>query len=196
MRHFLTQWFQDRRYRRIGRQKDNLRQQVSRQRKSLSHEQVLELSEQVMQKLETLPEFERAQSVMVYYPLRNEVSTLGLIERWYDKKRILLPVINGSKLDIRPYEGQENMMVGSYGIMEPTTDLYTGPIDLIVIPGVAFDRSLNRLGRGKGYYDRFLHHTTRPIVGICYDFQLVEEVPSLSHDHRVTRIVTPTEIVG
>ena len=191
LKHLIT----DFKANRVVKKKNNIRAMVSARRKSLTRAEIDQLSAQVMTQLESLPEFKAATSILVYYPLRNEVDTRPLLNRWYKEKRILLPVINGSHLDIRTYEGEDKMTIGQYNIMEPVTNLYNGPIDLVVIPGVAFDRKLNRLGRGRGYYDRFLNRRNRFVIGVCYDFQLIPEVPTLRHDHRVTKIITPTEIV-
>jgi len=100
-------------------------------------------------------------------------------------------------LELRIYTGPENMSIcGVYGIEEPTGEAFTdyAAIDFIVVPGVAFDAKGNRLGRGKGYYDRLLPRIpTAYKAGICFPFQLVEEVPAESFDVRMDIIITINE---
>ena len=109
------------------------------------------------------------------------------------EKRILLPVVVGDDLELRLYTGPEDLKPGAYGIEEPTGELFTdyADIDFIVVPGVAFDRNGNRLGRGKGYYDRLLPRIpSAHKAGICFPFQLVEEVPAEPFDIRMDEIIT------
>ena len=99
-------------------------------------------------------------------------------------------------MDACPYEGNEKMHRGKYNIPEPTTAPYTGKIDLTIVPGLAFDAKGNRLGRGGGYYDRFIKKLTHTVlVGVGYDFQLVDEVPAARHDQRVHRIILPSKTI-
>lgn len=109
------------------------------------------------------------------------------------KKRILLPVVVGDDLELRLYTRPEDLKPGAYGIEEPTGELFTdyADIDFIAVPGVAFDRNGNRLGRGKGYYDRLLPRIPSAYkAGICFPFQLVEEVPAEPFDIRMDEIIT------
>lgn len=96
--------------------------------------------------------------VLLYYSLKDEVDTHEFVRKWSREKRILLPVVVGDDLELRVYTGPEDLATGSYGIEEPTGELFTdyAAIDFVAVPGVAFDNAGNRLGRGKGYYDRLL----------------------------------------
>lgn len=90
------------------------------------------------------------------------------------KEKILLPVVIGNDLELRVYTSPADLAIGAYGIEEPTGALFTdyATIDLVIVPGVAFDRDGNRLGRGKGYYDRLLPRIPSAYkVGICFPFQ-------------------------
>lgn len=93
-------------------------------------------------------------------------------------------MVVGNDLELRHYTGPEDLSIGAYGISEPTGELFTDyeEIDLAIIPGVAFDPSGHRLGRGKGYYDKLLPHIPACKVGICFPFQLIEEVPAEAFD--------------
>lgn len=150
-------------------------------------------SAEIIAALEAHPAFRAAHTVLLYHSLPDEVYTHDFIKKWSDKKQILLPVVIGDDLELRIYTGLEELATGSYGIEEPTGELITdySSIDFIAVPGVAFDRHGNRLGRGKGYYDRLLPHIPSAYkVGICFPFQIVEEVPADTFDVRMDEIIT------
>ncbi len=112
--------------------------------------------------LERHPRFISSRTVLMYCSLPDEVDTHEFIEQWKEKKSILLPVVKGDELELRLYTGKEDLKVGAYNIEEPVGEPFTdySKIDVAVIPGVAFDKEGNRLGRGKGYYDRLLPKQT------------------------------------
>lgn len=149
-------------------------------------------SAEILATLEAHPAFKVANTVLLYYSLNDEVDTHEFVKKWSTCKQILLPVVTGDHLELRSYTGPEDLTTSSYGIAEPTGDLFTdyAAIDFIVVPGVAFDRNGNRLGRGKGYYDRLL-----PLIpsaykaGICFPFQVVDEVPAESFDIRMDEVI-------
>lgn len=150
-------------------------------------------SAEILAALEAHPAFRAAYTVLLYHSLPDEVDTHSFIKKWSGKKQILLPVVTGDELKLRIYTGPEDLATGSYGIEEPTGDLFTDytSIDFIAVPGVAFDRNGNRLGRGKGYYDRLLPRIPSAYkVGICFPFQIVEEVPAEPFDIRMDEIIT------
>lgn len=148
---------------------------------------------EILAALEAHPAFRAASTVLLYHSLKDEVDTHAFIRKWSRKKRILLPVVAGDDLELRIYTGPEDMTIGAYGIEEPTGELFTdyAAIEFIAVPGVAFDRSGNRLGRGKGYYDRLLPRIPSAYkAGICFPFQLVEEVPAEAFDIRMDEVIT------
>jgi 5-formyltetrahydrofolate cyclo-ligase len=126
------------------------------------------------------------------------VQTTGLLDEWRSKKRIVLPVISGEDLHFYPYTGKENLKKGVFGISEPVSGKLIPPdqIDLFVVPGFAFDATCNRLGRGKGYYDRYLSDINKPVIGLCFDFQLIENIPCEKHDQKMTFVITESIIVS
>lgn len=149
-------------------------------------------SAEILAALEAHPAFGAANTVLLYYSLPDEVDTHEFVQKWSREKRILLPVVVGDDLELRIYTGPEDLSTGSYGIEEPTGELFTNyaAIDFIAVPGVAFDGNGNRLGRGKGYYDRLLPHIPAAYkAGICFPFQLVEEVPAEPFDIRMDEII-------
>lgn len=149
-------------------------------------------SAEILAALEAHPAFRAAHIVLLYYSLKDEVDTHEFVRKWSREKRILLPVVVGDDLELRVYTGPEDLTTGSYGIEEPTGELFTdyAAIDFVAVPGVAFDNAGNRLGRGKGYYDRLLPRLTAFKAGICFPFQLVKEVPAEPFDIRMDTIIT------
>ena len=127
--------------------------------------------------------------------MNDEVHTHEFIAKWAQTKRIILPVVVGDELELRLYTGPQDLTISSYGIAEPTGELFTEyhSIDLAIIPGMAFDRFGHRLGRGKGYYDKLLPHISCLKVGICFSFQIVEEVPTDALDISMDVIISNNE---
>jgi len=161
--------------------------------KSQHHASAAHQSAEILAALEAHPAFRAANIVLLYHSLKDEVDTHAFIRKWSRAKRILLPAVVGRDLELRIYTGPEDLIPGAYGIEEPTGELFCdyNNIDFILVPGVAFDRDGNRLGRGKGYYDRLLPNIPSAYkAGICFPYQLVEEVPSEPFDVRMDDIVT------
>ena len=171
--------------------KKELRANIKLLKKQHTKEQLLEQSELILAKLERHPDFRNARIVMLYSALPDEVQTQAFLEKWRHEKKIILPTVVGD--DIIPVELAENtgFAVGDFNILEPQNEPYTGGYDLIVVPGVAFDRNGNRIGRGRGYYDRFLcKHLDVKRIGICFDFQLVDEVPTEPNDIKMNEVIS------
>ncbi len=179
-----------------GGAKQQLRQQITALKKEYK-EQRAALSATVLAALEAHPAFKAAGTVLLYHSLPDEVDTHDFIRRWCGKKRIVLPVVVGDELELRLYTSEKDLAIGAYGIAEPVGDTFTdySSIAFIAVPGVAFDRRGNRLGRGKGYYDRLLPrlpHARK--VGICFPYQLVESVPAEVFDIRMDEVITASTI--
>ena len=172
-------------------EKKELRAQIKALKKQHSKEQLMEQSEKILAKLEQHPDFVKSHKIMLYSALPDEVQTQAFLEKWHLKKQIILPTVVGD--DIIPVDfGKDTTFAGGdFNILEPQNEPYKGEFDLIVVPGVAFDRKGNRIGRGKGYYDRFLcRHLNVKRIGICFDFQLVDEVPAEPFDIRMDEVIT------
>ncbi len=174
--------------------KQGLRAYMRNMKKRQAPEDMDKQSQQIMGILERTPLFKKAETVMLYSSLPDEVRTTAFIEKWRNSKCIILPTVVGD--DIVPVEltADTSFAVGDFNILEPQNRPYTGGYDLIVVPGVAFDPKGNRLGRGRGYYDRFLsQHPDVPTIGICFDFQLVEKVPTDPNDIQMDAVLSLTE---
>lgn len=171
--------------------KNEIRSAIKLLKKQHNKEELQMQSDIIMRKLEQHPDFIKAQKIMLYSSLPDEVQTQTFIEKWRQQKRIILPTVVGN--DIIPVELAANtgFAVGDFNILEPQNVAYTGDFDLIVVPGMAFDRQGNRLGRGKGYYDRFLcQHRSVKKIGICFDFQLVDNVTVEENDIPMDEIIS------
>lgn len=185
--------------------KSELRKLMLKRLLSLTEEEVERRSENVLQKLQILSIYREAKVILAYYPLKGEVNILGLMRKAMKEKLICFPVIDLQRREIVPYRVKnldEDFSPGPYNVQQPRVDkrefIDPGKIDLVITPGIAFDRQKNRLGRGGGYYDRFLKrlslHTKS--VGVAFDFQLVESLPyNLSQDMKVDFLVTEREVI-
>lgn len=177
--------------------KAEIRKAMKAAKAKLAPEQKAEAAVRCFARLEELPEFKNAQSILLYASLPDELSTSAFIQRWHSHKRICLPRVNGNNLEILPYNPEE-LAKGAFGINEPQGNAEVNPseIDLIVVPGVAFDSQGNRLGRGRGFYDRLLCQTKAAKIGVAYDLQVVDRLPSEPHDVLMDRIVTESRTLG
>lgn len=174
-------------------EKAEVRKKMRTLKSAVSPEEKLRRSDMIMQQVQALSQFQEATVVLLYWSMADEVQTHALVERWYKEKTLLLPCVEGDNLKLRQYTGPDCMVSGEqFGIGEPTGPEYTtlDKIDLIIVPGVAFDRMGNRMGRGRGFYDRLLRttpHATK--VGVAYGFQLLDEIPVEPHDIRMNLVI-------
>ena len=172
-------------------EKKELRAHIKTLKKQHTKEQLMEQSEKILAKLEQHPDFINAEKVMLYSALPDEVQTQAFLEKWHFKKTIILPTVVGDDIIPVEYAKDTDFAVGDFNILEPQNEPYSGDFDLIIVPGVAFDRNGNRIGRGKGYYDRFLcQHLDVKRIGICFDFQLVDEVPTEPLDIKMNEVIS------
>lgn len=180
-------------------EKSILRKEIAARKKQFSSEQLNSWSEQIMEKLSTTDLFQQAHCIAIYHALPQEVQTAVFIEKWYQQKKLALPLVQGDDLLFLPYTGKDSIQKGSFGILEPIvtkdSESVESEIDLIVVPGVAFDRQHNRMGRGRGFYDRLLSTLHVPTIGICFDFQLLAEIPTEPFDKKMDLIITENEII-
>jgi 5-formyltetrahydrofolate cyclo-ligase len=169
----------------------SIRQQVLSRRKIFSPAELCQKSFQICHQIEQHDRFVNSRCVMLYYPLPGEVDVTTLIDGYYDKKILLLPVISGQDILPTPYNGPHHLVRGPYGILEPTGECRDNipPPDLIIVPGLAFDRQGNRLGRGKGFYDRFLSQQKGYKIGVCFNFQIFPSLPVEAHDVAVDEVI-------
>lgn len=175
--------------------KRELRQTMAKQRTALTTAQVQYYSGQIKDKIMELEPVHKAARIMAFAGIRNEVDLLPLLEQWRQEGRtILLPrVEENGRMEAVQWKGWEHIKPGPFGIREPVGEPFDpAQIDVVLSPGLVFDYRGYRLGYGKGYYDRFLPRL-RPhafICGVCYEFQVVENVHPHAGDIPVHWIVT------
>ena len=153
-------------------------------------------AEEVFAQLEKTAAFMMADTILMYHSLPDELQTVKFLRKWRDRKRFFLPRVNGVNLDLLPYE-ESRLELGSFHIEEPTGDdcADVDDIELMIIPAVAFDRKGNRLGRGKGFYDRLLATTKATKIGVGYEFQLFDSIPSEPHDVAMDMVITQKTLI-
>ncbi len=170
-----------------------LRQQIREIKKNFTPERAIIDSDRIFNQVEDLPQFKKAKVVLAYWSLPDEVSTQKFILKWANEKRFALPIVVGDTLEIRAFNGLNSLITSDFfGIKEPKIEELINPmdIDFAIIPGIAFDKRGNRMGRGKGFYDRFLKHTKAYKVAVGFDFQILEEVPVSSFDVPVDLVIS------
>ena len=181
-------------------EKQAKRQLLLQQRKQLTEAACLELSLCIQQRLLDFPCFSTAETLALYSPINNEVRTGHLLDKSHAAgKRVCFPRVTGETLQFVAVDSVAELQCGSFGVAEPIGDnvLPVQTIDLLVVPGVAFDQEGYRLGYGKGFYDRELARLTRTTttVGLCYDFQLCEALPIEEHDQQLDYVITETQFI-
>lgn len=177
-------------------EKHEIRRKVKAMRQMLSEMEKRSAAEEVFERLEQTAAFLMADHILMYHSLPDELFTHSFLGKWGKRKHFYLPRVNGVNLEILPYD-ESRLELGSFHIEEPTGDNTVDPseIEMVVVPAVAYDRKGNRLGRGKGFYDRLLKNTKATKVGIGYEFQLVDEVPTEPHDVAVDIIITQNSTI-
>lgn len=165
-----------------------------------------EISKQIVEKFMALPEYQSAKTVVFYLDVRSEVRTRhSLQDALASGKKIVVPYcIEGNELELFHLESLDELSTGMYRILEPKVELRDVPakrvdvkdVDLIMVPGVAFDQRGGRTGHGKGYYDRMLEDARpdTPLVALSFDCQMFDEIPMQEHDVFMDKVVTESAI--
>jgi 5-formyltetrahydrofolate cyclo-ligase len=206
-------------------EKQFIRDEINKRKQSLLYKTVACLSEKICRRLIQTEVFQNAHCIALYHSIKGEVRTIELIEEWYKKKELVLPVVSDNNMNFYPYTGKEHLISGAFNIPEPDISGTICPgnispksipderplpqtgnfpaemipaenIDLFIVPGIAFDRECNRLGRGKGFYDAFLFGNNKPAIGLCFGFQLKGHIPTETHDRKMTMVITEDIIVS
>ena len=177
----------------IFQQKKALRKKVKELKNLYTLDQKKELSLSILEKIEESAAFKSSNIIMAYWSMDDEVFTHDFVIKWAEQKRIILPVVNGDELELKEFKGVDKLIAGeNFGIPEPNGSIFESPeqIQMILVPGVAFDRNYNRMGRGKAYYDKLLRISKAYKLGVCFNFQVFEEVPFDELDVQMNNIVS------
>jgi 5-formyltetrahydrofolate cyclo-ligase len=176
-------------------QKKLLRNEIRTLKKQQSKEDLRAQSDEITRKLLADSHILDAQIIAMYYPLPDEVDVASAMNELYsDGKGIYLPhVVSDGKMVFCRYKGQESLRKGAFGIMETIGETLNclDNISVIIVPGMAFDADGNRLGRGKGYYDRMLMSMPNTYkIGVCFNFQMVDNVPAEPFDIKMNAVIS------
>ncbi len=185
--------------------KKELRHEILYKRDQLTVDDITAKSKAITEKFLELEEFQKARVIMFFIPFRNEVDTRPLIEKSLSLgKTVVVPrTLKDTKelIPSRLIDWEQDLAQGAYGIREPlpekTRPVEPKEIDLLLIPGVAFDLFGNRLGYGGGYYDRFVTNlrSGTPLFAVAFEVQIVDEVPVKEWDHRIDALITEERVV-
>jgi 5-formyltetrahydrofolate cyclo-ligase len=178
--------------------KNSLRTHYLKLLKEQNKEECLRKSCLIAEQFWKLPAIQRARSILFYASMPGEVDTLAMIEKAiFSGKMVALPIVEQNQRKLIPtlISSMEDVHKGTYGIAEPHLDpdkeLALKDLDAVIVPGLAFDKLHHRLGRGAGYYDRFLRILPKTVttVGLAFDFQLTDCLPTEAHDMRLQQII-------
>jgi 5-formyltetrahydrofolate cyclo-ligase len=184
--------------------KSHLRQAAQARRAALDGRS--ERSARIIKQLLALPEFAVAKRVLFYVAVRSEVEThAALLAGFAAGKLVSVPYCLDGRLKLVRLENAAELQLGAYRIPEPSIELREQPerrvlpagVDLVIVPGIAFDREGNRIGHGAGYYDKLLAevNSSTTLVGLAYDCQMVDRIPSEPHDVRMHYVITESEVI-
>jgi 5-formyltetrahydrofolate cyclo-ligase len=180
----------------ISNQKSVLRAQLRERLKSIPSETKTALSEQACEILFTNSSYDHYKSVLLYMPLQDELDVRFFMTKALQQgRRLALPRYLPDREKYAAYFiGNKPLKPGRFGVLEPETSMPVplNQLDLIVVPGLGFDPRGRRLGRGKGFYDRMLSEASGVKCGICFDEQIVENIPAEPHDVAMDFVATPT----
>jgi 5-formyltetrahydrofolate cyclo-ligase len=183
--------------------KQAIREQAHAARNALPNKD--ELSRGICERLVALPEYAAARTVMYYVDVRSEARTRHYLPTALGQdKRIVVPHCVDGELELFHLTSMEELAIGMYRILEPKAELRGRPekrvqpvdLDLIVVPGVAFDRQGGRLGHGFGYYDKLLRHARpeAPLIALAFECQLFPEMPMQAHDISMDKVLTEAAV--
>lgn len=180
--------------------KEAIRKGILAKQAKLSNHERKRKSSQISAKLFLRPEFKKAKAVMFYVSKDDEVDTSGMIKAALKMgKEVLVPVTLRRERRLIPsrlIDYDTELAPGPYGILQPKAEfirrVLPDQIDLVIVPGLAFDKSGNRLGRGAGYYDRFLAGVPKkiPRIGLAFDFQVLPVLPKSYYDLPVDKVLS------
>ena len=181
--------------------KDEIRKQILEKRSSLSLEEVNKKSELIIENL--APYLKNAQNIMIFMDMKNEVRITKLIELYPEKNFFISKIVNSKNREMKINKYNENELVlHKFGYYESSSDDFYDEkiLDIVIVPALSFDSSKNRIGFGGGYYDTFLNkvrgkNKNTLFIGVCYDFQMIEEVPIEGHDVTLDFVINESEVL-
>ena len=171
--------------------KDEIRKQMLYIRKKITNKE--KLSTIIVNKIINLDIYKKSKVIALYNSMIDEVDTSKIIKKSLVNKVVLLPKIINDKMVFVEINQGTLFKKSIFGVNEPIGREYHGKIDLIIVPGLAFEKNGIRLGYGKGYYDKFLENKDIYKIGICFSKQMYSAIPSEKHDILMNLIITEKE---
>ena len=178
--------------------KNRLKESILEKRNSLAKEEIKEKSIQIQKSLFNLDSYKKAKIIMFFVSFNSEVSTHDMIKEALNNKTVIVPKVVGHEIEPSVIIDFDNLVTGKFGILEPIELMKIAykNIDLVLVPGIAFDGHGHRIGYGFGYYDKFLKKVPKAVkIGLAFDFQIVDKLPVEPHDVAVDLIVTENKII-
>lgn len=180
--------------------KERIRREIEETRRALESKWVQATSARVVENLQSLEVFQSSETVALYMAIAGEVELGPLFPKcWKLGKRTCIPLFNAEAkiYEMAEVSAETEYRTGHYGIREPISPalLPMAEIGLVAVPGVAFDRKGNRLGRGGGYYDRLLEGFPGISAAVAFDFQILPQIPCEAHDKPVDALATETNLL-
>jgi 5-formyltetrahydrofolate cyclo-ligase len=183
--------------------KDEQRRELRQLLASMPKQDRQEASQAICSHLSSLPSISTSDTILAYLPLAEEVDLTSLLTTWIEESRtICVPIVTWESKTMHagllPTLEGESLIESKYGLKEPRDpqSVTADSIDVMLVPGLGFDREGGRLGRGGGYYDRYLEFSRSPIViGVAFDCQMLDSIDRQEHDQLMTAVVTPSGII-
>ncbi len=180
----------------VAEEKKILRGNILAVRDALTPEELSLRSRRIGEVLFKEEHFQKAETVAFYMPKGNEVDTKSMIERaMKEGKEVLVPVTN-DKISMCKFTSFDDMLAGKFGVPEPKHhEPKDHAADVVLVPGVVFGLCMHRIGYGKGYYDKYFKESKAFRIGICFDFQLMDNLPTHEHDIPMELIITDKRLI-
>ncbi|MBI2558431.1 5-formyltetrahydrofolate cyclo-ligase [Candidatus Woesearchaeota archaeon] len=178
--------------------KSQLKQSITEKRNSLSKEELISNTNKIKNALFNLAQYKKSKTVMFYVSFNSEVGTHDMIKEALKNKMVAVPKVENHEIEPSIIIDFDSLIPSKFGILEPIELMKVAykNIDLVLVPGIAFDKECHRIGYGFGYYDKFLKKVPKAVkIGLAFDFQVVDKVPREEHDVPVDLIVTEKRVV-
>jgi len=179
--------------------KNQLKESVLEKRNSLSKEEIIDISNQIQKNLFNLECYKKSKTVMFFVSFNSEVNTHDMIREALKNKTVIVPKVEHHEIEPSVIIDFNNLVTAKFGILEPIELMKIAykNIDLVLVPGIVFDKEGHRIGYGFGYYDKFLKKVPKAIkLGLTFDFQVIDKIPREMHDVPVDMIVTEKRVLG
>ena len=179
--------------------KNQIKDLMLEKRNSLPKEEITEKSKKIENNLFNLSQFKKSKLAMFFVSFNSEVNTHEMIKKSLQNKKVAVPKVLQHEIEPSIILDVDSLVPsGKFGILEPIEAMKIAykNIDLVLVPGIAFDNEGHRIGYGFGYYDKFLKKVPKAVkIGLCFDFQIVDKIPHEEHDVAVDFVITEARVL-